>query len=137
MKHIRDLRRSKLEAKGHFFPETGDAFYNKIKSAVSSIPTEHDSDDDGDKQQDDHQKTIQPHAQDQWNDQPLDMDAYNYWLQGWGSVEELRRIRQQWDEYLVDDGTPSSVGLTCASKIPPSMVSSSPPSSHLWARYLE
>ncbi|CAO3596513.1 unnamed protein product [Absidia cylindrospora] len=141
--HLRDLRRSKLEAKGHFFPETGDAFYNRIKSEVAAATTTENSandnsdNDDKDKFQH-HQKTIQPHVQDKWNGQSLDMDAYGYWLQGWENVDKLRRIREQWDAYLISDGrTSSSRGLTAASKIPPTMVSPSPPSSHLWNRYLE
>ncbi|SAM03352.1 hypothetical protein [Absidia glauca] len=122
--HLRDLRRKKLETKGHFFPESGDDFYNKVKAAA--LTKDNDKDDNED-------TPIQPHADDKWpDDQPLDTNAYNFWLQGWTSVDRLVRIRQEWDQYVISpQGQPSSM----ASRIPPTMVAPPPPSSQIWASY--
>ncbi|KAI8333035.1 hypothetical protein BC941DRAFT_434931 [Chlamydoabsidia padenii] len=118
LEQLRDIRRKKLESQGYFFPETGDAFYNQIKAAE-----EHNKGHDN--------KTPPPHPDDTWPDQPLDLNAYHFWLQGWTSVDQLKHIRQEWDCYVVDHESINT------SKIPPTMVSPSPPSSHLWARYLQ
>ncbi|KAI8098538.1 uncharacterized protein BX664DRAFT_381242 [Halteromyces radiatus] len=133
---LRDLRRKKLETKGHFFPETGDTFYNTIKAAAEEEEEKEKEEQDWIEHNMNEQQTIKPHPEDTWKDQPLDMDAYNYWLQGWQDVEKLRYIRQQWDQYVVSEVDDGSLGSNNGLKIPPSMVSPSPPSNAIWASYL-
>ncbi|KAI9299499.1 hypothetical protein BJ944DRAFT_274189 [Cunninghamella echinulata] len=76
---------------------------------------------------------------DHWELQPLDRDAYQYWLQGWQSVTALKRIRHQWDYYLINDDDQPSSSLHSSNdyKIPPFWVTPPPPSHPIWASYLE
>ena len=120
---LRDLRRKRLEAQGHFFPETGDDFYAKIQEQE-----ERHSSKDGIYEEEEKQLYINP--DDYWHNTSLDHKAYSYWCQGEQDVDTLRRIRNQWDGYLVED---ESTGT----KIPPVWVEPAPPSNWIWATSLD
>ncbi|KAI8329578.1 hypothetical protein BD560DRAFT_441600 [Blakeslea trispora] len=120
---LRQLRRKKLEAKGHFFPETGNQFYHQVKAW----------------HEEEQQKTQQAssensivHPQDKWQHLKLDLNVYDYWCVAEKSTKDLLRVRRQWDQYLALDNDHQNV----YQKVPPIFVEPSPPANAVWASYL-
>lgn len=123
---LQDLRRKRLEAQGHFFPETGDDFYAKIQEQEErQSPNDQES-----CHEEEEEKQLYIHPDDQWHNTGLDHKAYAYWCQGDQDVDTLRRIRNQWDGYLVEQED-------AGTKIPPTWVKPAPPSNWVWATSLD
>ncbi|KAI8978021.1 hypothetical protein BDB01DRAFT_800428 [Pilobolus umbonatus] len=118
------LRRKKLESKGHFFPDEGNAFYEKVKewNEQNQKPVE---------VEDVNKKVID--EQDVWNNKPLDENAYLYWCEANQSTTSLLRIRKQWDYYLSQNKESESIHM----KVPPIWVLPSPPANWVWATCLK
>ncbi|KAI8374684.1 uncharacterized protein BYT42DRAFT_577271 [Radiomyces spectabilis] len=133
---LRDLRRKRLESKGRFFADQGNAFFNKVKAW-------HDAEAQKTEEEkpwvdDDHSTsplTIDP--LDHWTDAPLDESAYRYWRQAFQHPDSLRRVRKHWDQYLIHDDhqDPNSIS-SLEQKIPPTWVTPSPPANWIWASCL-
>ncbi|ORZ01732.1 hypothetical protein BCR43DRAFT_503225 [Syncephalastrum racemosum] len=120
---LRHLRRKRLEAKGHFFPEEGNTFFNQVKASVAQ------ADQQGEQQEVGTDETAPPayvHPEDRWQSMDLDKVAYAHWAQGYQDAESLKRIRTQWDCFLSQDGT----------RIPPTWVPPAPPANAAWAAYI-
>ncbi|KAI9025163.1 hypothetical protein CLU79DRAFT_717862 [Phycomyces nitens] len=123
---LRDLRRQRLENQGHFFPEEGNDFFNKVKAW--HVATEEK---DSTEQEEPSKETpLQIHPDDHWNDLELDTMAYSYWAQGLQNTETLRRIRKLWDHNIHEEETAREA------KIPPYWVEPSPPANWVWASCL-
>ncbi|KAG0168050.1 hypothetical protein DFQ28_010596 [Apophysomyces sp. BC1034] len=120
---LRDLRRKRLSAQGHFFPEEGNEFFDKIKAWHE----QEEKQEEGKKKPD---ETWSIHSDDHWQHMPLDKKAYRFWTSG--NLERLRRTRQDWDQYLVHQDV---VGPEA--KIPPKFVEPVPPANWVWATHLE
>lgn len=118
---LRSLRRKNLEAKGHFFPEEGDAFYEQVKELNEKKSTGEEE-----KEQEEEQEVgliIDP--KDKWNSYDVDEKAYRFWT--CQTVDSLLKVRRMWDQYIIDqDGD----------KVPPTFVSPSAPANYIWASYL-
>ncbi|KAI8145037.1 hypothetical protein BJV82DRAFT_577297 [Fennellomyces sp. T-0311] len=124
---LRNIRRKKLEAKGHFFPEEGNEFFEKIK-AWNAEHEEGEQILERDRSKD---TPLFVHPDDHWEQEPLDTTAYGHWSQGFQEIDSLRRVRNQWDYYL-DDGPNESI----EAKVPPTWVPPAPPSNWIWATCL-
>ncbi|CAO3626331.1 unnamed protein product [Cunninghamella blakesleeana] len=149
--HLRNLRRKKLEAKGHFFPEDDNEFFNKIKTSIKEEEMKMNDYNDNNKQtkQNDNSQSendepfYKINDDDQWQQQPLDQCAYQYWSQGWQSTTALKNIRKQWDLYLINNDDVSRATTPIINinenvfKIPPGWVSPPLPSHPIWESYLE
>ncbi|KAL0085772.1 hypothetical protein F4703DRAFT_1559198 [Phycomyces blakesleeanus] len=123
---LRDLRRQQLENKGHFFPEEGNDFFNKVKAW--HVATEEK---DGTEQEETTTNTsLYIHPDDHWNVLGLDNMSYTYWSQGFQNTEALRRVRKLWDHYISEEETAREA------KIPPYWVEPSPPANWVWASCL-
>ncbi|KAI9277025.1 hypothetical protein BDA99DRAFT_532109 [Phascolomyces articulosus] len=132
---LRNIRRKRLEAKGHFFSEDGNEFFEKVKSwnaeqenqklvEEKEFPTNEE-------------KTLYIHPEDKWNNKGLfDKKAYEYWSQGYQNTDNLRRIRTHWDYYIYDNVDESNGNSSRQDKIPPTWVPPAPPSSWIWATHL-
>lgn len=131
---LRDLRRKRLEAQGHFFPETGDDFYAKIQEQEKRQPRNDESPYQEEEEQEEKQLYI--HPDDHWHNTGLDHKAYAYWCQGEQDVDTLRRIRNQWDGYLVEEEEEEEEE-SAGTKIPPVWVEPGPPSNWIWATALD
>ncbi|KAI9319776.1 hypothetical protein BX666DRAFT_1916113 [Dichotomocladium elegans] len=125
LEDLRDLRRKRLEAQGHFFPDAGDEFYHKIKASEEerglTDGIEKESENDSEKH-----APLYIHPED--NTPSLDQTAYRFWAQGLQTTKALLRVRNQWDMFLDDsEGT----------QIPPTWVTPTPPTNWIWASYLD
>ncbi|KAI7849285.1 hypothetical protein BDC45DRAFT_277352 [Circinella umbellata] len=133
---LRNIRRKRLEAKGHFFAEDGNDFFEQVKSwnvtRENQQLFEQENYDNGTQQS--KEKALYIHPDDKWNDNKnvLDLKAYTYWSQGIQNTDTLRRIRNQWDCYNINSDDSS----TKEHKIPPIWVPPAPPSNWIWASYL-
>ncbi|ORX52755.1 hypothetical protein DM01DRAFT_1336535 [Hesseltinella vesiculosa] len=125
---LRDLRRRKLERQGHFFAE--DSFYQQVKAAAETPQAIELND------------PLPPpsakiHPDDHWQHAPLDQPAYDYWTQGSTTLQDLKRVRLSWDQYLIQNHsnrwTAAQIHLF---KVPPTWVPPFPPSSSAWAAHL-
>ncbi|KAF7724187.1 hypothetical protein EC973_001259 [Apophysomyces ossiformis] len=137
---LRDLRRKRLSAQGHFFPEQDNEFFEKIKAWHAQEEKEEakrqlEGAKEGwstTKEEDEAEWFI--HPDDHWLTRPLDKRAYRRWTAG--NLECLRKNRQAWDQYLVDqDEQAEEIGPE--SKVPPRWVDPSPPANWIWASYLQ
>ncbi|KAI9493109.1 hypothetical protein BDB00DRAFT_824435 [Zychaea mexicana] len=124
---LRNIRRKRLQVKGHFFPEDGNKFFERIKilndeQSSQELPEEEDRPEE---------KALYVHPDDSWTKSDLDSRVYKYWGQAYQTTNDLRRIRNQWD-YFLYEGSSSSI----ESKVPPTWVPPAPPSNWIWATYL-
>ncbi|KAH8554780.1 hypothetical protein BGW37DRAFT_481031 [Umbelopsis sp. PMI_123] len=124
---LRTLRRKKLKAQGHFFPDEGNEYFEQIRKLNEQAPLSPSTEDEP---VDEEINVVPVHEDDKWVHSPLDMDAYSYWCQGNKSLDSLKRVRNQWDYYL------SNTSSDIDSKVPPTWVNPSPPSSWVWATVL-
>ena len=128
---LRDLRRKKLEAQGHFVAEVGNEFYDKIKAWNDARESAEDQASHHGQQSDADTLVVNP--QDRWESTELDTDAYRYWCQGMQTTDALRRVRRQWDRFIAKEED-DSVGIQ--GKVPPFFVDPAPPADSFWALYL-
>ncbi|KAI9280610.1 hypothetical protein BC943DRAFT_340121 [Umbelopsis sp. AD052] len=124
---LRAIRRRKLKAQGHFFPEEGNEFFERIRQLNEQVPSSPSTDNEPIEQE---VISVPVHKDDKWLHVPLDMNSYNYWCQGNRSLDALKRVRNQWDYYL------STNSSELGSKVPPTWVNPSPPSNWVWATVL-
>ncbi|KAI7862278.1 hypothetical protein BDF14DRAFT_116448 [Spinellus fusiger] len=122
---LRNLRRQKLQNKGHFFPEEGNEFFNKIK-AWNEAEEERDSTEQGVSLKEGQMKI---HPQDQWQTQDLDLTAYRYWSHAYQSTDGLRHVRRLWDQWTTENAGREA-------KVPPFWIEPSPPANWVWASCL-
>ncbi|CAO3608135.1 unnamed protein product [Mucor hiemalis] len=130
LKQLRDLRRKKLEAKGHFFAEDGNQFFNQVQRS-------HESNEIEQEQKDISVNLIKPeklvlHSEDTWRNIPIDKKAYSYWCQSDQSLEALLLNRRLWDQYIIHDSRNNDL----IHKVPPTFVDPAPPANWIWASYL-
>lgn len=133
LKQLRDLRRKKLEAKGHFFAEDGNQFYEQVQKWNEANEMEQ-------KQKVDEPcptKLAKPeklvvHSEDKWRNIPIDKKAYSYWCQSDQSLDALLRNRRMWDQYILHDNPDNDLIY----KVPPTFVDPAPPANWIWASYL-
>ncbi|KAG2175044.1 hypothetical protein INT43_006106 [Umbelopsis isabellina] len=123
---LRTIRRNKLKAQGHFFPEEGNEFYEHIRK-LNQMGQESIKQDEPAEEE---VIALKPHEDDQWLHNDLDFDTYKYWCQGNSSLESLRKVRRQWDYYLTDTNKTNDM------KVPLTMVQPAPPSNWIWATVL-
>ncbi|KAL1930271.1 hypothetical protein VTP01DRAFT_1425 [Rhizomucor pusillus] len=133
---LRRIRRKRLEAQGHFFPEEGNEFFEKVK-AWHEKPSAEQTLQEDDNEQSDSDRTLYVHPEDKWQRLPLDESAYGYWCQGIQSAQNLLRIRKQWDYYIVDNNENNNTRFSLLGKVPPTWVTPSPPANWVWATYLD
>lgn len=144
---LRTIRRNKLKAQGkvvkhsaytsqpldakksvigHFFPEEGNEFYEQIRKLNQRdqeiIAKEEPAQEEV--------KALEPHEDDKWLHNDLDIDTYRYWCQANSSLESLKKVRRQWDYYLTDTNKSNDM------KVPLTMVQPAPPSNWIWATVL-
>ncbi|KAI8581324.1 hypothetical protein K450DRAFT_232509 [Umbelopsis ramanniana AG] len=124
---LRAIRRRKLKAQGHFFPEEGNEFFERIRQLNEQVPSSPSTENEPIEQE---VISVPVHEDDKWLHVPLDMNSYSYWCQGNRSLDALQRVRNQWDYYLSTNS--SEIG----SKVPPTWVNPSPPSNWVWATVL-
>ncbi|CEP09223.1 hypothetical protein [Parasitella parasitica] len=132
---IRALRRKKLEAKGHFFADDGNEFFNKVKESLQvSDPTELDTLQQQNQQQQQQaaEKKLSIHPQDTWHDMAIDKTAYGYWCGADQSLDALLKTRRLWDQYILLDKQDNDT----FHKVPPTFVAPAPPANAIWASYL-
>ncbi|KAI8094976.1 uncharacterized protein B0P05DRAFT_583244 [Gilbertella persicaria] len=122
---LRDLRRKKLESKGHFFAESGNQFFNKVKEW-------HEANTEIETKQEQPQTELAIHPNDVWQHTAIDKEAYAYWCAADQTLDRLLDIRRQWDHYILFDGNDQDV----QHKVPPMFVQPSPPANPIWASYL-
>lgn len=154
---LRRIRRKRLEAQGeiscfcnlaspflfliifllgHFSPEEGNEFFEKVK-AWHEKPSAEQTLQEDDNEQSDSDRTLYVHPEDKWQRLPLDESAYGYWCQGIQSAQNLLRIRKQWDYYIVDNNENNNTRFSLLGKVPPTWVTPSPPANWVWATYLD
>lgn len=132
---LRNLRRKKLEAKGHFFADDGNQFFDRVKQW-------HDENQEQQGQQhgeegNDYEliklqrqsKKLIIHKQDVWQHIPIDKQAYQYWCESDQSLEALLKNRRMWDQYITEEDD-------LIHKVPPVFVTPAPPANWIWASYL-
>ncbi|KAJ2961688.1 hypothetical protein NQZ79_g3049 [Umbelopsis isabellina] len=124
---LRTIRRNKLKAQGHFFPEEGNEFYEQIRKLNQKDQEIIKQDEPAEEEV----ETVEPHEDDKWLHNDLDFDTYKYWCQANSSLESLRKVRRQWDYYLTDTNKNNDM------MVPLTMVQPSPPSNWIWATVLE
>jgi hypothetical protein len=135
---LRDLRRKKLEARGHFFADDGDQFFNKI-SELESVPITEDSTETQEPEPAEgklHEGEMKQHEEDSWNDLELDMEAYGYWCKADRSLDALLTTRRLWDQYIITGSDENSTNNDTLHKVPPMFVIPPPPANGVWASYL-
>ncbi|OBZ82486.1 U11/U12 small nuclear ribonucleoprotein [Choanephora cucurbitarum] len=120
---LRQLRRKRLEAKGHFFAESGNQFFDQVKAW-------HEQEEG--KKNESTSDSLVVHPQDSWQHIKLDLNAYAYWCVAEKSTDDLLDIRRQWDRYINHDGHHQDI----YQKVPPVFVTPSPPANAVWASYL-
>lgn len=122
---------------GHFFPEEGNEFFEKVRAWNERQDAEQVVQDDN--EQAESEKMLYVHPEDKWQHMPLDETAYRFWCQGIQSTQNLLRIRKLWDYHLVQDDEDAAAPYTLSSrleKVPPTWVTPSPPANWIWATYL-
>ena len=133
--HLRNIRRKRLEVKGHFFADEGNDFFEKVKlwNITQNNKQLSEREDDVNGKQRSEETALYIHPGDKWNNNKymFDINAYTYWSQGIQNTDNLRRIRNQWDYYNVNDDS-----STIADKVPSIWVPPAPPSNWVWASYL-
>lgn len=127
---LRDLRRKKLETKGHFFAEDGNQFFNKVKAWHESSATHEDEQDIVVAEPSKKELTI--HKEDTWQHTEIDKVAYKYWCEADQSLDALLKVRRLWDQYILL-GEQAENRLQ---KVPPTFVMPGPPANSIWASYL-
>lgn len=136
--HLRNLRRKKLEAKGHLFADDGNQFFNQVKEwhDLDQIQSQQHKDMENDyelmnvEQQPSKKLTI--NKEDIWKHMPIDKHAYKYWCESDQSLEGLLKNRRLWDQYIHCDNDDNDM----IHKVPPIFVSPAPPANWIWATYL-
>lgn len=134
---LSNLRRKKLEAKGHFFADDGNQFFNQVKAWHESNQKEQEKlkeekDEELLKEEPKPHKKLVVHKEDVWRYRPIDKLAYKYWCESDQSLEALLKNRRLWDQYIVTD----SKNTDPIHKVPPTFVVPPPPANWIWASYL-
>lgn len=131
---LRNLRRRKLEAKGHFFADDGDQFFNQVSEMQVDNAIEENKEsvesDSADEASD--KNDLNLHENDSWNDMGLDKEAYRYWCSADQSLDSLLTMRRLWDQYIKSNSDDNDT----LHKVPPTFVIPPPPANGVWASYL-
>ncbi|KAI7903449.1 uncharacterized protein BX663DRAFT_551182 [Cokeromyces recurvatus] len=122
---LRNLRRKRLESKGHFFADEGNQFFNQIKEWNEQQKHEAAPE----------KKQLIIHQDDVWRDAPIDKEAYSYWCEADQSLEALLKIRRLWDQYILFNSS-NDLEDERLYKVPPTFLTPSPPANLIWASYL-
>jgi hypothetical protein len=134
---LRDLRRKKLQAKGHFFADDGNQFFNQIKawheSNTASQEEEEKEDTSVVETEELPKKELTIHKDDVWQHTDIDQVAYKYWLEADQSIDALLKVRRLWDQYILLEEEQANDRLH---KVPPTFVTPEPPANGIWASYL-
>ncbi|KAG2237716.1 hypothetical protein BDF21DRAFT_452295 [Thamnidium elegans] len=133
---LRNLRRKKLEAKGHFFADDGNQFFNQVKKWHESNQKEQQRLEEEEygliKEEQKPSKKLTVHKQDVWRHMSIDKTAYRYWCESDQSLEALLRNRRLWDQYIITDSKDNDL----IHKVPPTFIPPPPPANWIWASYL-
>lgn len=153
---LRSLRREKLKREGHFFPEEDDEFFNKIakqaqkaerkerKQAKQQSGGKDDVEMVVNEKVDDKREVNVEKSNPETTPTPKQVTPENeskedevdnvinrdFWFQAEKSLDNLVRVRHQWDVFIAPNNAPGS------SQVPPYFVEPSPPSNEEWAKYL-
>ncbi|KAG1462720.1 hypothetical protein G6F46_004003 [Rhizopus delemar] len=135
---LRDLRRKKLENKGHFFADDGNDFFNKVKEwneqQQQQQQQEREKEEEEGKKEIEQVKELVVDKQDKWKDMEIEKTPYAYWCESNQSIDALLRIRRLWDQYIINDDVIDE--RDPRGKIPPTFVTPSPPANWVWATCL-
>jgi hypothetical protein len=130
---LRDLRRKKLEAKGHFFADDGNQFFNQVKAWYeSNTAFQEEKEEEKEEETESPKKGLTIHKDDAWQHIDIDQTAYKYWCEADQSLDALLKVRRLWDQYiLLEERTDNRLH-----KVPPTFVTPAPPANSIWASYL-
>lgn len=133
LRQLRDLRRKRLEAKGHFFAEDGNQFYEQVQklNATNEIKLEQIVHEPSSTNLAKAEKLV-VHSEDKWRKIAIDKTAYSYWCQSDQSLDALLKNRRMWDQYILHDSPDNDL----IHKVPPTFVDPAPPANWIWASYL-
>lgn len=131
---LRDLRRRKLESKGHFFAEDGNQFFNQVEEWHKSnqVKQQKDKNEEYESINIKPSKKLTINKEDTWKHMSIDKKAYSYWCASDQSLEVLLKNRRMWDQYILFD----SIDNDIIHKVPPTFVIPAPPANSIWASYL-